>query len=222
MTVESTARLALVSTRGSRGVTGLARIAGATSRDPGQAVTLTLERTSATEAILAGGVSKWDNGRTALKMTRSGRQVTITGTIGFEPMFRTVELRIEQQTFDRSIVTGQLCGRDLNLTIARAAGLTTIVGKLGAYEQSSIGSVNLSVRDHGDIRLIEGSTSRQSEGRVKLEQVRDGDTWKTTGRLGGWDVTELSHPATMRDLELFDTTLLIVLTQAVRRWIQKI
>ncbi|HSI04898.1 MAG TPA: hypothetical protein VLC93_10490 [Myxococcota bacterium] len=222
MTVESPKRLSVVVNRGGGRPSGSAMVSGATARDPGQAVSLTLERKNATLATLTGGVSKWDNGRTALTMTRAGRATDIVGTIGFEPGFKQVSLRVEQESFAKTTVKGLLCNRDVNLTIERSAGLTTVTGKLGAYEQSAIGSVAITIRDSGDTRIIEGSTSRESEGRVKLEQVREGDTTKTTGKLGGWDVTELSQPANMRDLELFDTTLLIVLTQAVRRWMQKI
>ena len=222
MTVASTNPIRVVAHRPDVTTVGSGLVSGATARDPGYAVSLTVSRSGPNGVTLTGGVSQWDNGRTSLTMTRAGRVTDVVGTIGFERGFNKVALRVERESFGRSRVTGVLCDRDVNLVIDRAEGVTTITGKLGAYEQSAIGSVAITIRDSGRGRVIEGSTSRQSEGRVNLEEVRVGDTLETTGKLGGWDVTRLSQPASLRDLELFDTTLLIVLTQAVRRWMAKI
>lgn len=222
MSVVGTNRIALVSSRGAAVAPGAATVTGSTARGGRDLVDLTLRRTSENATTLTGTITNDGSGSTALTMTRKGKTIEVVGTIGWEPMWKPVALSITTQSFGRSSMTGKICGRDVNLTLERAQGVTTVTGKIGVYEDPAIGTTRITITEANGARTYEGSTSKQSQGSVKLTQTSDGTTVKTEGKLGGWDVTELAQPASMRDLELVDTTLLIVLAQAVRRYIRNI
>lgn len=199
--------------------TGSATVSGRTSRMSTGSVDLTLERTSETEATLKGQFGTFDNGRCDLKMVREGDKVTITGRVGFG-QWSPVKL-----VFTKSEVTGNLAGElgSVRLAVSRVANATSYVGKVGAYEQTHTGSVSLNVIN-GEVRQYVGSTSRKTEGEVKLHEKLEGDRVLSNGYISrSFDgQTELSRPAAMRRLELVDTTLLLILVQAMRRQLASI
>ncbi len=219
MTSIAIKHLPMVSGRGAAPASGTASVSGATSRGDLGAVNLTVTRVGSGKATLMGGVSALDDGRTSLEMTRKGKVTSVVGRIGFRDA--RVALEVVQETPDKSTINGAFMGRTISLTVARdpkQPGVALVTGKLFPYEEPAIGTVSITIRDVDGLRSYEGGTSKKPEGRVQLQESRQGDVIKTTGKLGGWYVTELSQPANFHSLELFDTTLLVVMAQAIRRF----
>lgn len=223
----STRGLSVVSDRGAAPTSGTAVVKGGTSQGDTSAVELTIARQGADKATLKGGVSAHRDGVTDITMTRKGKVLDIKGTVGgVATGFKgpVVALTSVQESFNKSTVTGKLLSLQISLVIERdpkQPGVTRVTGSLYPYEQPIIGTVDITIRDVDGLRSYDGGTSKQPEGRVKLAQSREGGDILTTGKLGGWDVTALKQPAAFRDLEMFDTTLLVVMIQAIRRRSQR-
>lgn len=222
MEVSRVSPLRLVASNAS---TGSARMSGHTSGYSTGSVDLTVERTSENEATLKGSVGAFDSGKCDLRMVRSGKELTIAGRVGFG-QWSPVNLTVRQVADKRFVVSGNLAGSlgSVDLVIDRVGNATAVTGMIGAYQQSNTGSVDLRVIDSDGVRQYVGKTSKKPEGEVKLAERLEGETLTASGYTSrSFDgKTELVRPAAMRRLEMFDTMVLLILVQAMRRQLAKI
>lgn len=180
----------------------------------GSAVDLTMTRVAENEATLTGrfGYACVCN----LKIVRRGDAVTVSGTVGGGP-FAPVNL-----VFTPNGITGNLAGDvgAVRLVCHRGGKATTLLGRIGAYNEKHVGPVELRIFD-GEVRSYNGATSLKPEGKVTVhEKIVDGVITTSGSISSGFDgKVAMERSAAGRRLELVDTTLLLILVQAMRRQI---